>query len=54
MDQATVGKVVELSAALVTIGVVGAFIVAVLLIVKMFNISKAIEKLQESVNALKK
>jgi hypothetical protein len=54
MDQASIMQLVEKVSALVTLGVVGGFIVVVLLIVKLFSISKAIEKLQETVNAMKK
>jgi len=47
-------QIVDKVLALVTMGVVGGFIVVVLVIIKLFSISKSIEKLQEAVNALKK
>lgn len=54
MDQATAKGVVDTVSLMVMLGVLGSFIVVVLVIVKLFGISKAIEKLQETVNALKK
>jgi len=54
MDQATAKGVVDTVSMLVMMGVIGSFIVVVLVIIKLFGISKSIDKLQETVNALKK